>query len=388
MRRLGFSTLAVDQALYAASNFAIAVAAGRHLDHAQFGRFALLLLVVNVIVTASRGTWHEPDLIDGAIAPPGRGHLLVVLAALASLAAWSNQPLALVSASAIVVVAQDRARYAAIARGAGRRLLAADGAWLAAVAAGAVLQPHDALPGGWLQVWTVGAAVSWAVLAGGPAAATSRFPRRARSRLAFAVDHALLTAATQLASLLAAVVLPVAQFGQLRAAIIVYGPVGILTLALTTWLFRTPEPGRPRPVAGLGRSTLAVASVALLIAITVAALPGRVGELVFGPNWPSSPALLLGIGVAVAAQAVSTPFLAVLKLTRRFRTLVTLRAAAAVALTGGVLAVGRATGSATAIALAYVAVNATLAVAAILAARRGRSSPAVGAESARIAIGS
>ncbi|MEZ5406822.1 MAG: hypothetical protein R2761_02285 [Acidimicrobiales bacterium] len=369
-----YRLLLVDQGLYAASNLAAVVLAGRSADPARFGRFMLAFLALSVAVNGVRAMWSEPEMARGEASPaPSRATAVVVAAAsstvavagMAGLAPWA----AAVAAAGTVALLQDRLRYRALLRRHPAAAVRSDAVWvlvMAAVGAATVLSPAVASRLGVddvLGVWTLGAGAAVAVNlpASQRRANVERPGRVAAPRGLFAADFVLQSGATQAVGLLLALVMAPAPYGELRGAITLLGPVGVANTALTTQLL-AGRPARARLVAGIGGAALAVVA-------GLAAVPERVGTAALGSAWPGRAVLAL-IGATVAAQTVSTWGLTRLKLADRRRALLVLRAGGAVALAGASLGAAAASGGVGLVAAAYLAVNAALALAAGALARR------------------
>jgi hypothetical protein len=405
---LSLSELTVDQGLYSASNFALAALAGRSLDTEGFGRFALVALVGALVVALVRAVWHEPDLAlaasagTGAVPGPGRcrargdgtgqgtatpaATLVVVTAALVailvpvtSLRSGPGPVVGLGAAAILATLVQDAARYRAIAAGRSVTLVAGDAAWLVVVAA-ALAAAGDGLDlAGVLTMWLAGAAAGIGphVLGprlldpGGPTAPSGPVPADHRPqiptdqasrnrRIALLADFLLLTGMTQLGGLLLGAVLPLDQFAALRGAITVFGPVGVLVAAVSTWVFAAAQAGCPDP-APIGRRAMGVAGVALAVVALVAVVPTPVGVTVLGSGWPPRSVLVL-IGLSVTGQALSWPGFSLLRLVDARRLLLSLRATGLIVFLTATMTLAAVSQRAAITAAGYAAVNLSLAV--------------------------
>lgn len=377
---VGFRVLLIDQGLSSASNFAIAAAAGRTLDADGFGRFAIVLLAISIVVNLGRAVWHEPDLVDTNDADrralPGPGPVAIgcltlvgVTAALAlHTSRWGSSALLVAGLALVVAVANDRARYRAIAAGASTLLLVADGLWLAVVlfALSGVL--HLETPAALLHLWLLGAAFGTFVLVAPSHRLRSRSadaPIATGRRLALLADFTLFAGMTQLGGLLLAVFLPFDEIATLRGAIVIFGPVGVTTGALATWIFASmagEQAGEPDAVRRIASASSMVAGLGVVAVAIAAVLPSGVGVAVLGSGWPSRSVLVL-IGVAVACQALSTPAMMFLRARDARRPLLTLRAGALAVFLASTIGFSILAGTASAAAIGYLLTNAGFAAA-------------------------
>lgn len=404
-----YRLLLVDQALYAASNLAAVVLAGRVADPDGFGRFMLAFLGLSAVVNGVRAVWSEPEVARRrASAGPSR-EVAVMVAAAASMVAAAGIAgrvpwIALVAAAGAAAVLQDRLRYRALLRQDAAAAVRSDALWAVGMAVAGIALAGGAGVGSGrtptvttvLALWTLGASASALVNlpprrtlaterhmstaepvtitggAGAEPADASGAPRRRRSgRGLFLADFALQSGATQAAGLLLGLVMAAGPYGELRAAITLLGPIGVANTALTTQLL-AGRPAGARLVAG-------IAGAALGVVAALAAVPARVGVAALGSAWPDRAVLVL-IGITVAAQTVSTWGLTRLKLAARRRALLVLRAAGALGLAGAAASAAALSGRAAPVAAAYLAVNAVLALAATaLAPRSPTSGPAAAA---------
>ena len=302
---VGFRVLLIDQGRSSASNFAIVAAAGRTLDADGFGRFAIVLLAISIVVNLGRAVWHEPDLVDAndakrrALAGPGRlaiscSTVVAVAAALGlQMSRWSSSTLLVAGLALVVAVANDRARYRAITAGASTVLLAAEGVWLSVALLALSGVPALGTPAALLQLWLLGAAVGTFVLVaprrrlGRGAADTSIAIGR---RLALLADFVLFAGMTQLGGLLLAVFLPFDEIATLRGAIVIFGPVGVATGAIATWIFASlagEQAAEPAAVRRIARASAMVAGLGVVAVAIAASLPPGAGRFILGSGWPS-----------------------------------------------------------------------------------------------------
>ena len=365
--------LAVDQGVYSASNFAVAALAGRALGADDFGRFAFILLTISIVGNLARAVWHEPDLAavragtPAALGPrPALLGSVALLALIVGIEGTSWPPI--VGAALAAALAQDRVRYRAIALGHGGRLLAGDLLWLTVVGSGLVGLVDVGSTAAILQLWLVGAALGVTPHLGlrpasgpcpdghghrdGPGSIGGR------RRLALLTDFLLFTGMTQIGGLTLAAFLDIDEFADLRGAIILFGPIGVLTSAVTTWIFASLEADDAAIAAVRGRAALLAGSSFVAVA-AAAAVPRSVGEIVLGSGWPPR-AVLVVIGLSVSCQALSTPGMMLLRLLDDRKRLLRLRLGAFATFAVATSGLAVATGSAAAVAVAYLGVNAAL----------------------------
>ena len=360
---LSQGALTVDQLIYSGSNFALAVLGGRTLTQSDFGRFALAILAISIMVNLGKAVWHEPDLADGVSATWPPPWWLVGVAVLSTLAATALPFLGVVIAAVVVAVAQDRVRYRAFAARDVRPVVAGDSVWLGFVAAYILLAVELDSPSDILLVWTAGACLSISVIVIGsrpPLAprSTSRVP--IGQRWALLLDNMLSSGMTQIGGLVLAVFLTIDDIATLRAAIIVLGPVGIVIGALTTWIFSSLDRTKP-DIANVARRSSWVAVGSLVLTGVLGVLPATIGVRILGEAWPVRTVLML-IGLSVTFQALSTPGMMLFRLTDQRRALLGLRITAFALFVTVVIGTAAFTGSVLATAGGYAAVNASFAV--------------------------
>ncbi|MDH3296034.1 MAG: hypothetical protein OER95_17085 [Acidimicrobiia bacterium] len=358
---IGLSVLAVDQALYSGSNFVLATAAARRMTEDEFGRFALIILILSIMANLGKAVWHEPDLAREATGFGPSPAQLAMAGLLGFGLVLVAQPLALTVGGVLVVVAQDRLRFQGLAVGRWPAVMAADLVWFV-ISLAAFLAPLDGA--GLLALWSGGAMASMIVLI---AALTQRHPPGSiavpvRLRAALLIDFALFTGMTQLGAVVVGFTLAAAEFAGLRAAVIVFGPIGVLTGAVTTWIFATSG-AVERPARRVLPIAILLAGFCVIVAGLAMVMPPRVGAVAFGASWPDR-LVLASIGLSVAAQALATPAMMLLRLSGRLRRLLTARLVAFCGFMVLVNATALLAGRAGPVAMMYVPVNLGLAVAA------------------------
>lgn len=358
-----YRSLLVDQALYAASNLLAVAIAGRTIAPHRFGGFMFVFLAISVLVNAVRAVWSEPELAAGRTHRPVPNSVALAVALIAS-ALVSGSSLVMVTLGAsLAAVVQDRLRYEALVRGRLTALIAGDGLWAAILAVGwlvTLTRDVAASAAGVLTLWGAGAIASCLVLRLGSVVESSPSqPAAGYRRRVFAGDFLLQSGSTQLVGLLLGLVLLGDAYGELRAAITLFGPIGVANLALTTKTL-------PGGAAVLKRLPVAIVAFAVSVALALAALPAGIGETLLGAGWPGRPVLLL-IGLTVAVQTLSGFALTTLKVQGRDRALLGVRGTGTALLLVATLWLGKANGSAAAVACGYLAANVALAALAWLA---------------------
>ncbi len=368
-RVLDLRLLGLDQAIYSASNFGLAALGGRSLAQADFGRFAFVILAISVFVNLGKAIWHEPDLATGNTRlTPGPWVLLgiaaVSLATCGAAFAFGFASLPLMAFLGVVVaVLQDRSRYGALAVNRIKPVIAGDAAWLLVIVGAFALQSRFERPEQIIGVWILGAVLGLAppALSSLKLGATGASPSvRLTERQALLVDFMLFSGMTQVGGLAVALVLPIEAFASVRGAIIIFGPIGVLTGALTTWIFGSLDQSTP-DVAVVSKRAVQLGLLSAGLTGLVALVPASIGRSVLGSGWPPV-WVLLGIGVAVALQALSTPGMMLLRLLKSHRVLLQLRLGAFASFVLVVIGVAALSQAATATAAAYGIVNGLLAV--------------------------
>jgi O-antigen/teichoic acid export membrane protein len=125
----------------------------------------------------------------------------------------------------------------------------------------------------------------------------------------FALDFLCRQGASQIGMYSVGVVAGLGALGSLRGAMLVMGPISILTASVR--IFVLPEGARLRDrsydqlarAAVLVAVLLAVAAVAWIIVI--AALPDRIGSVLLGASWPAAKQVLPAIAVVTTAGALA-----------------------------------------------------------------------------------
>ncbi len=325
----------VDQALSAASNFALAIAVAHFVTAAEFGAFAIAFMVYGIAVAATKSLVGQPLQMRYSSASPaeqrhrigqavGFALSLSVLAALATAligvvvsgsVGSSLLALALVMSALLV---QDSCRMALFTIGKPSRAAAIDAIWTVAqfiLIAVAIItgRQHDV----WLLILLWGASAGLSALVG---LALLRLRPDLRGGLAWFEAQRHLTrylfpeyllglGAAQLGLVLVGVVATAEAVGSLRAAQVLLGPLGILGAAALQ--FAVPEMSSRPQMTGQHRARFALGVNAVLGSITVGYLallllmPDWVGAALFGDSWAGAALVLLPMGLASLASCQS-----------------------------------------------------------------------------------
>ncbi len=328
----------IDQGVSSVTNFAITLIVARAADPLSFGAFALALATYAFMLWVSRSLSTEPYVIRFATAPvedqrvaarSAAGTALVTgLASVAVLLA-----VGLVSAphsfAVIVVMAvgmpglllQDSYRYVLITAGRARAAAINDSVWFA-VQMGLVVGLEvtgRASTVNLTVVFVVAAAVASAV----GAAQTRVLPaiggcpswvvRHKDLGVAFLVELIAVSGALQVTLVLLAAFYSVAIVGQLRAALLLLGPVTVVSMGVFVVGIQEGVRLRERSLRALSNLVTALTILmplgALLWGAALTALPQSAGNLLLKSNWASArhllvPATFLAAGSACMLGAV------------------------------------------------------------------------------------
>jgi len=337
----------IDQALSSLTNFALVLLVARASEPAAFGGFSVVFVGYLLALWACRSLVGDPFALRfsasracerqasaAAAAGAGLGLGLAGAVGMGLAAAATGNPgagagLALAVALPALLL-QETLRGALVAGGRPAAAAANDAVWLAAqvVATAVVLWRGRASPAALCLAFGIGAALAAAVgcvqLRVVPALtrAWSEVRRQADVGVPLLVELVVVNGAPQAALFGAGAVAGSVVVGQVRAALLLFGPLTVVYAGLV--FAGLPEAARlrRRSVAafewfvrrlGLG---MAVAGTAAGAALSL--VPDRLGVALLGDNWPATPPLVPLVGVFVAAGGCT------------FAALVGLRAAGAV----------------------------------------------------------
>jgi O-antigen/teichoic acid export membrane protein len=325
----------VDQGLSAASNVALAIAVANFVSAAEFGAFAIAFMVYGIAVAATKSLVGQPLQMRYSSASPDdqRARIQQAIGSALALAALGSVVTALVggfvpgtvgdSLLALAVVlpallAQDSCRMAMFTLGKPAAAAAIDAIWTVlqfVLIALAIVTGHQRQVWLLILLWGVGAGLSalvglallkvWPDLRGGLAWLRAE---RHLTRYLFP-EYLMGLGAAQLGLVLVGVLATAEDVGFLRAAQVLLGPLGIVSVAALQ--FAVPEmsarpdlTSRQRAVVAAGVSAalglISVVYLALLLLI-----PERVGAALFGESWTGAALVLLPMGLAALASGQS-----------------------------------------------------------------------------------
>lgn len=320
----------VDQAVSTGTNFLLTLGVVRSTSLADFGAFALVYALYILVLGALRASGgnvytvrfgHDGDLLTRAAGPflgyaAGLGATLGAVAALVALALNGPvQPMLLTLAAVLPpLLVQDALRTLQFARGTPARAAENDGVWallLLALLAVLLLQ-------GETRAWVFLAA--WGS-AGAVAAGVGLLRAGVRPELhlphhwwlahhALATPqlkaHLLLHLPPQLVYLLMPLVAGIDELGEVRAAYVVFGPLGVvfsgLSMAALPAAVRAASGGAVLPLAR--RLSVVLGVVAVGWGVLVVAVPAPVGELLLGPSWTQTTAARAFLALSAVAEGV------------------------------------------------------------------------------------
>jgi len=309
-RMVRHTPVVVDQALSSASNFLLALLVAQSASAADFGRFALAATVYWLFLGGLRALVAEPLLIlqarhgrsrpemssaaGLAVAIAGAGSLVGgVLALLAGIG-----PIAVLLLCLPVLIWQDLLRYSAFSLDRPLEALISDAVWLVlfGLAGAALLLGGDGPSVSvWLLVWAAcavpGALTASVRLRVWPTSARQRawWSRSRRQSVPMLGDFALLSLSESGFIFFLPLVASLALLGQVKAAMVVNGPLSVLMTAAS--VVALPLLARRRASSGAipVRTALAVGSVlagiASCYALVIVFLPPAWGTALFGDSW-------------------------------------------------------------------------------------------------------
>jgi O-antigen/teichoic acid export membrane protein len=379
----------VDQGLSSASNFLLVILVARSLSTRDFGTFAIAfsclalglgLSRANIGVPLSIDLPGESDVrvVDEAVARSiavgiATGAVLgLVVAGIALFLADGSglrASLLVLACASPFLVAQDVARYVAIAQGVPRRAAVADGLWVlvgVAVLVGGELggrQSASIAAGGWVLGGLIGLVALRPCLRRPVWRSTTHWFATDRRRRHLTVD-ALTSAVAPLlvVTLVATIVSPVAV-GSLRGASTLMSPINVaiaaVSLGAVAEIRRRPWPHARRFMALL---CLGLAGCAVLWGVGVLLLPDSVGQFLLGHTWSSARPVLPFSAAEFAALAIWNGAVALLRASERTRLSAALRVVYLVLGVSAAAAAALATGSAVGIQAALAATAVALAV--------------------------
>lgn len=326
----------LDQGLSVLSNMLVAVAVARTLDPAAFGSFALAQMVYSSILLVMRSLIAEPYVVLTAGnreshadyrwvrlvflgAAIGAAVGLSLFALLASSTGWPPVDASLVLVFMPLLIAQDLLRWVAIAGNRQVWALYSDAIW-AFVMGAWVLGFGDRLPSvSPALAWIIGCAcgtimLSFLILrsamrtgsrplAGGPHPSLTRAVLRQGAP--GAGESALGATGLQIGFYAAAAVVGPAVIADSRGALLLLGPLGVITSGLLQWLL-------PRFSTTLGsiqglmlRVQSVIFALAMIAGVLIYYMPTGLAVALLGDTWH-------GAKSAIPAMTIYTGFVLVL----------------------------------------------------------------------------
>jgi hypothetical protein len=321
-----------DQAVSSLTNFGLSVFVLRAAGPREFGAFTLALATYMVVLCIWRALGGDPQLVrhsygrlaegrDAARAATGFAVVLGLTAAggvlLASLAIGGVVGSALVHLALVLpgLLVQDAWRYTFFAAQAPARALVNDLAWALfqiLLTAWVLLAGAEGMTT-FILAWGVSATLA-AALGMWQAGVVPRCTQawawlRDHRDLGprFVAEAGIALAVWQVGLVLIGAVAGLAVLGTVNAARVFLGPFNLLALGVvgfaipegTTVWRRSPE-RLPRAIGILGGG---LALTALLCTAGLLLVPERVGTELLGQTWPPASAILLFVGLWVAAEA-------------------------------------------------------------------------------------
>ncbi len=384
LRRLSWGI--ADQAASSSSNFAMGLFAARSLGAGNFGAFSLVFAVYTVALTASRAVNTEPLLVRHSSVDPvswrrgtrramGASLLVGVVVGVACaftgilLGGVIGKGLVALGATMPGLLLQDGWRAAFFAEGRGRSAFLNDIAWVVLMIPGLVFVVATGKISvvALVSIWGIGA--TGAALFGFVQSRVWPAPLRAlawwreQKDLAprFLGEATALAGARQFVLFLIAGVAGLAAVGQLRAGLLILGPLNIVFLGLRQ--FAIPEAVRigRRSMAAIRPAMARIAGgfigFTLLWGLAMALLPEGAGVAVLHHAWRPARHLLLPLVIMEAAAGVEVAAVVGLRaLAASRRTFVVRIVEAAITISFGAVgaAVSGALGAAWGLAAAYV----------------------------------
>jgi O-antigen/teichoic acid export membrane protein len=400
--------VAVDQAVSSASNFLLALLVAQSATAADFGRFAIATSVYWLVLGGVRALIAEPLLIlqarDGrspaqmssAVGLAINLALLGSVVGVAVTALHGPGPIGWLLVTLPVLVWQDVLRYCAFSLGRPIEALVSDATWLLLfLGIGGLVLVLGGAPGvsDWLVLWAGCAAVP-AVTASvrvgvWPAWSRQRdwWSRSRRQAVPMLGDFAVLSVSENGFVLLLPLVTSFALLGQVKAALVVSGPLSVVmtaaSVAALPLLARGDGPDRKVPVRAGVLAGACMAAVAVCFALVLLVIPPAWGHRLFGDVWTGIGVLPVLIALYFAVLCFNQGAVLVLRAIGEVRRLLVGRLVLAPASVVVPLVAAR-LGGATALGVAAIALGAVYGLTWwSIVARVRRRSPAVAAEPVR-----
>jgi O-antigen/teichoic acid export membrane protein len=321
-----------DQIVSSGTNFVLSILVARTLTADGFGNFSVAFTIYTLLFAAGRALIAQPLVVRYASAHPdgfmaaGRSATAAALllgigsgtvTGIAGVVIGGPLGLSLVCMGFLLpgLLLQDMWRAVFVTQGRPSAAFLNDVLWGVAqfAALAAVLWSRRESATAVLLAW--GGAALLAALVGGlqfgahPRIRGSvRWMAGQRDLLGYYAATFALTATNQVALLLIGAVGTPSDLGAIRAALVVLGPLSLVTMSLAT--FATPEVSR-RQLRGRAALRIAISLSTVLVVIdliwgfAVIALPDRVGAALLGDSWTNAQAVLPATLLGVVAMAVA-----------------------------------------------------------------------------------
>ena len=323
----------VDQAISSLTNFFITLLVARQSGARAFGTFSLGLTLYVFLLWVSRSLVTDPFVVrvSGAAAHVQRrsaahatgaaltvGLLAAPLVAIVGFLAERGAPL-IIGAFALAIpflLTQDALRYVLFAAGRARAAAINDLVWLlvqvVSIAASFLVQDS---PRASTLVGSFGVGAAVAALYGCRQTGVVPSPRSAwlwiyghrDLGIPFVTELIAVTGTVQIALLAVGTVAGIVALGELRAAMLLMGPLTVLFLGV--FVVTTPEAVRlvKRSPEALSRLVIGLGTVMLTTtvvwALAIQLVPDEIGARILGANWGSGRRLLLPVAALIAGNS-------------------------------------------------------------------------------------
>lgn len=321
-----------DQAVSSLTNFAVGIVVARSLGVTAFGVFTLAWVTYGVVLNISRGLATDPLVVRFSGVSPASwrtaaarasGTALVVgvaagaVSLLAGLAVGGSLGSAFVALGLVLpaLLLQDSWRFAFFASGQGRKAFANDAVWAAALIPALFLATQHGSVAGFVLVW----GLSGAVAAGGGCVQTRLLPQLGGMGAWFSqqrdlgprylIENVSNSGGVQLRMYGVGAIAGLADVGAIRGVELLLGPFLALLMGLS--LVAVPEAARilrssPHRLPqfclllGGGQAVAALAWGSALLLL----LPDAAGRLVLGSVWEPASALIMPATLLVTGAAL------------------------------------------------------------------------------------
>ena len=324
----------VDQGLSALTNVALSFVVAREVSATSFGAFSIAFIIFGLAIGLERAWVGEPlsirhaALTDEEMRPVRSGAFgatlgltipLSLVVGTIGLVIGQSLGHTLLALACVLpgLILQDTCRMVFFAERKPARAAANDAAWavIQFAALAVLLQRGDREPWEFVLAWggaaTVCAVGGMVLLRAWPhVLGTARWLREHFSLGGYLFAEYLLGIGVyQGGILLVGAFLGQANIGSLRAALVLLGPLGILSAAMTTFLLpeisRRPElPSSTRMKVAFGCSSALVLVTAVYVAILLL-LPLGVGTEMLGDTWAGAREVLVPMATFSAAASAS-----------------------------------------------------------------------------------